>query len=517
VTDDPDLRDIFRLPPGAGRLLAMALARLVEVFECNPGRAEMVLQWEGLIGRHSRNQNRLGPEDEISVDLSEEYALRTSAETMLHRGHAQTFEYDRLLDEWYKDNSTTREYQDFELSNIYSYDLGQNGFQRAATPSEEVQMLNTWAGWTEESLNDLAKGKERAIREARERLEGLYDRASYGLKDARSRIERELSDPAALAEKVRRDLRVNAIDREYRRWKEIEQYKAIIERRQLPLFPKFPFGCSEEFPEGIVQDVSKLDSILSKGRETSEDIDTAEERLQRIVAFREAFPASDLLLEHIEQDRESERKGQLRREVGLPQFNVGSNWYKYLEAELEWMATRSHDSERERSDEARHSIQWAKELLGMLPMVAKRSLSLEKHPLSDLPDERVPESLRVLFEQAHLCYLFNLEIPCAMTCGSLIEEALETRFPELRNEWQRKQREERKSVSWREKREQVTAIHPSFQKVAGIASDVVRDRNDAVHDPSKFLLGKHTEQASLLRKTRMVLANLFEVTEQPKD
>jgi hypothetical protein len=104
-----------------------------------------------------------------------------------------------------------------------------------------------------------------------------------------------------------------------------------------------------------------------------------------------------------------------------------------------------------------------------------------------------------------------------MTCGSLIEEALETRFPELRNEWQRKQREERKSVSWREKREQVTAIHPSFQKVAGIASDVVRDRNDAVHDPSKFLLGKRTEQASLLRKTRMVLANLFEVTEQPKD
>jgi hypothetical protein len=97
VTDDPDLRDIFRLPPDAGRLLAMALARLVEAFECNPGRAEMVLQWEGLIGRHSRNQNRLGPEDEISVDLSEEYALRTSAETMLHRGHAQTFEYEGQL------------------------------------------------------------------------------------------------------------------------------------------------------------------------------------------------------------------------------------------------------------------------------------------------------------------------------------------------------------------------------------------------------------------------------------
>jgi len=37
-------------------------------------------------------------------------------------------------------------------------------------------------------------------------------------------------------------------------------------------------------------------------------------------------------------------------------------------------------------------------------------------------------ALSVLFEQAHLCYLFNLEIPCAMTCGSLIEEAIEVKF-----------------------------------------------------------------------------------------
>jgi hypothetical protein len=508
MTDEPNpYEDIFRPPPAAGRMLAMALARLTEAFECNPGRVEMALQWEGIVGRHNRNKNRLGPEDEISVDLSEGCAMRTTAETMLHRGHEQTLEYDRLLDEWYRENPDTREYREFELSEIY-FPLGRDGFQRAATPSEEVQVLNTWASWNEESINDLARGAERAIKRAQEGLEGLYDRVGiYDRKDARSRIEKELSDPAALAVRIRRDLRVNALGRKISRWKEIEKYKAIIEFRKLDLFPSFPFGCPEEFPEAISRDVSILDSYDARLKDNDADIDEADQCLQRIIEFRDAFPASELLLLHIEQTMDLKRKGAL---LGVPQFDEGLSWYRFLEAELEWKAARVHEAEREKSDEAKHSIQWAKELLGMLPMVASRSLDLEKHPLADLPDERVPESLRVLFEQAHLCYLFNLEIPCAMTCGSLIEEALETRFPQLRDEWQRKQREERKSVSWREKREQITAIYPTFQKVAGIASDVIRDRNDAVHDPSKFLLGRRAEQASLLRNTRRVLANLFD-------
>jgi hypothetical protein len=155
------------------------------------------------------------------------------------------------------------------------------------------------------------------------------------------------------------------------------------------------------------------------------------------------------------------------------------------------------------------TIFWAKEMVGRLGEVVEREDALSAHSIADL-GESIPRSIRALFEQAHMCYLFDFDIPCTITCGSLLEEAIETRFPQLKEDWERRQRTDRKSVSWMRKLEESAALLPALARVKAMASDVVQKRNDAVHDPAKYLAARRGVSNDVLLETRDVLRALFE-------
>jgi len=166
--------------------------------------------------------------------------------------------------------------------------------------------------------------------------------------------------------------------------------------------------------------------------------------------------------------------------------------------------------------EPRVTTFWAKEVVGMLPLIAERSSELASHPIARL-GESIPESLRVLFEQANLCYLFDFDIPCVVTCGSLLEDAFKRRFPDLAVGWenQRKQNPPR-YVSLLGKANDVASRYPR-SRVSAFLSDEYRalweindTRRDAVHDPGTYLAGGKRKSEEVLRKTRDILEILFD-------
>ena len=128
------------------------------------------------------------------------------------------------------------------------------------------------------------------------------------------------------------------------------------------------------------------------------------------------------------------RRGSLAREFGLdPTLSA-------LDLLIQHWQRINSEQRREHFrwlSEPKEEIQWAKELVGMLPEIASRSLDFERHPLSTISDKCVPESLRDLFEQAHMSYFFNQDVPCTLVCGSLLEHAFEIKFPDLFGEWDR--------------------------------------------------------------------------------
>jgi hypothetical protein len=186
-------------------------------------------------------------------------------------------------------------------------------------------------------------------------------------------------------------------------------------------------------------------------------------------------------------------------------------WYEYCSLVMDDEAS----FQREIDDEVRRSgnlwIHWAKELVGMLPTVTRRAVELGKHPISEIPKDRVPESLRVLFEQAHMLYIFDFDIPCLLTCGGLVEELVRKEFPDLNDKWSIKQSLEHKSVSWKSKVNDVVSQYPKFQSAKRHLLDIWYVRNDAAHDPAKYLTAGKSSSEEILRKTRKVLEVFFEV------
>jgi hypothetical protein len=283
--------------------------------------------------------------------------------------------------------------------------------------------------------------------------------------------------------------------------------------------PEPPTIVDSRFPDCLTPEIRIIFDATEKKRSqlwttpsSREVVDEYEEMVGQLVASSREMPTSPAIVRYMRWNEE-ERTSEHRSISRLP-IPIDYGWHEYYSLVLDDEA----NLDREVSKEVRKSgnlwIYWAKELVGMLPAVTKRAVELGKHPISDIPKDRLPESLRVLFEQAHLCYLFNLEIPCAMTCGSLIEEAIETRFPELSGKWEEWSRTNGwKQVGWKFKKTDLLEVFPRFGEVSRKADNVVYERNDAVHNPDKFLHENRGGRASILRDTRDVLENLFEVDE----
>lgn len=152
---------------------------------------------------------------------------------------------------------------------------------------------------------------------------------------------------------------------------------------------------------------------------------------------------------------------------------------------------------------------WSKELIGRIEEIVEREQKLLSHPVASL-GASIPKSIGVLFEQSHLCFLFNLELPCIISCGALLEEAVENRFPELSAKWFRQWKKERVSASFRKKIEEVVSAHPWAAQISSPALRIYEVRNEAVHAPAKYLGSGKGEPTEILRDTREVLHILYE-------
>lgn len=182
-----------------------------------------------------------------------------------------------------------------------------------------------------------------------------------------------------------------------------------------------------------------------------------------------------------------------------------------------YQAFRNDDENRHFAElKSPHAIDfWAKELVGMLPTIAERSLELTSHPIAQL-GESIPDSLRVLFEQLHLSYLFGFEIPCTLTCGALVEEAFQVRFQEMFATWDReylgaKKRGERPhALPFWEKIDRVVARNPFAGPARQLAKSVWDARTRAMHNPEEYIRRDGYESEVILPDARKVLQVLFE-------
>ena len=91
MTVDPDdsrpidLYRQFDLSRDAGRVLAAALARLIEAYESNPDRARHAVSWEHLLPGKGRSPNPISERDEASARRSSDAAKRVVQTSMLGR------------------------------------------------------------------------------------------------------------------------------------------------------------------------------------------------------------------------------------------------------------------------------------------------------------------------------------------------------------------------------------------------------------------------------------------------
>ncbi len=149
-------------------------------------------------------------------------------------------------------------------------------------------------------------------------------------------------------------------------------------------------------------------------------------------------------------------------------------------------------------------VRWSKELIGRLGEIVEREDRLESHPFAAV-GELVPISLRTLFEQAHMLYLFDFDIPCVLTCGTLIEELAEKKFPDLSAKWA-----EQKTI-WESKVNEIVSRYPQYSSAKPFMENIMGNRNVAAHDPSAYLGNGKMRSGSILRMTRKVLEIFFEL------
>jgi hypothetical protein len=223
-----------------------------------------------------------------------------------------------------------------------------------------------------------------------------------------------------------------------------------------------------------------LERMMRQQAESVEQTPLLKEALAREFGLDPTLPALDLLIQHWQRINSEQRREHFR-----------------------WLS------------EPKEEIQWAKELVGMLPKIASRSLDFERHPLFTISDKCVPESLRDLFEQAHMSYLFNQDVPCTLVCGSLLEHAFEIRFPDLFGEWDRafksarKQGKKPEALAFWQKLDIVVSKFSFCGPARQRADAVWSSRTEAMHHPDRYLAQARYRAIDALRDTREALLILF--------
>jgi len=516
----------------AGRVLASALARLINAYEMSPERAQHALSWEHLPGR-AGSRYPISERDEASARKYSDSAKRIIETSMLHEGRDPLSEYSQLLDDWDLIHGKADE-ESFKLNEYLDnkdYDWHVTGKGLTETEKRRLQ------GWSTEDVERLRSRDPELLNEYRREIEKEAMKEAAKGKDyieweenRRIWVEARLADLESAANAKMLAARVNDLDVQRSRWEAIERMRPQAENQGRNLLnedlaesfdsegltlPERPENVERHFPDcmtpemRIIYDATeKKQSQLWATSLSREIVDDYEELVGRLVASSREMPTTQAIARYMRWNEEK-RTSEHRLTPRLP-IPIDYGWHEYYSLVLDDEA----NLDREISEDVRKSgnvwIHWAKELVGMLPAVTKRAVELGKHPISDIPQDRVPLAYRTLFEQAHLLYIFDFDIPCILTCGTLVEEVVRKEFPDLNEQWSKKQSLERKSVSWKVKISDVVSQYPNFQGAKRHLLDIWYVRNDAAHDPAKYLTTGKNYSEEILQKTRKVLEILFE-------
>jgi hypothetical protein len=140
--------------------------------------------------------------------------------------------------------------------------------------------------------------------------------------------------------------------------------------------------------------------------------------------------------------------------------------------------------------------------------VASQIESFSPLPFALSPE--VPQHLKRLFEEAHVCKLRGLELACTIVCGGLIEQACKDRFPGPA--W-----DNRELKDFHKKlREAASVIDISlYRKIKDDCSDIWSIRTSAMHKTAEYLGKSSDQRGPVLERTRNVLGLLFAGTTNP--
>ena len=217
-----DWRRFVELSDDLGRVLAAALARLIEAYESDPDRARHVLGWEHLPGRKSA----IGPEQEKQIAKSEAEAQEHLRGSILHGGHQATLEYAHLLDDWYSICSEAAA-PEFELDNFL--DLKHNSHWRITgsrlIPSERELRF----GWSSDDIELLRASDPATVSRYSNDLETLAHREGLRREDADLWVKSRLDDLPSAVEKKLLELREEEMHTGMRRLQSIEEARELNE------------------------------------------------------------------------------------------------------------------------------------------------------------------------------------------------------------------------------------------------------------------------------------------------
>jgi hypothetical protein len=514
--DDPQRIELERqwdLRRDAGRVLAAALARLIEAYESSPDRARHALSWEHLPGRVG-SPRPISERGEASAGKSSESAKRVIQTAMLHDGKAPLSEYAQLLDDWYLISDRSEE-DSFKLDEY----LGSSHSNWAVTgegliPSEQRRLH----GWSVEDVERLRSRDPELLREYRQELEKAAITQNIGWKDREIWIEARLADIDSAVETKILDARTNDLDAQLSRWMIIEKLRNVAaENGRLYLWAETPVGASPEvpvvdkrkFPDFLTPEMRHLYETTEKKQTQAwqnisrEVVDEYEALVDQLVTLSKELPTTPEVAKFMALKEEGRAGFDLRFGPRVP-IPTDYGWYEYCSLDMDDEA----EFGREIEDDVRKSgnlwIHWAKELVGMLPIITRRAVELGKHPISDISKDGVPESLRVLFEHAHMLYLFDFDIPCVLTCGALVEELVEKEFPQLNTKWSLQQ------TKWESKVSEIVSQFPRYENAGPYLVNIMSNRNVAAHDPSVYLGSGRSRSENILRMTRSVLETFYE-------
>jgi hypothetical protein len=541
ATEPDDSRTIlhreWELRRDAGRVLAAALARLIEAYESNPGRARHAVSWEHLLPGKGGSPNPISERDEASAAKSSDSARRVVHASMLHDGDLS--EFSQLLDDWNLIAGAGEE-EKFKLDEYLSWEHNNWGATgEGLTPSERRRLQ----GWSVEDVERLRSRDPSLLSEYRQELEEAAAKQAEKGQDWREWeenrriwVEARLADLETALNTKMLGARVNDLEAQRQRWEAIERMRPCAEDSGQSLrwrdivesadsegltLPEWPTKVDSRFPDCLTPEMRIIYDATEEKRHqiwampfSREIVDEYEELVGQLAALSREMPTTPAIARYMRWNEE-ERISEHRSIPRLP-IPIDYGWHEYYSLVLDDEANLDREIREEVLKSGNLWIYWAKELVGMLPAVTRRAVELGKHPISQMPNDRVPEGLRALFKQAHLSYLFGLEIPCTLTCGALVEEAFQVRFQEMFGAWDkeyldgRKKGERPHALTFREKIDRVVAESPFALPARKLAIGVWDARSKAMHKPEDYLGQERYKSATILSDTRKVLKILYE-------